>query len=206
MYAAAAAHPAAAPAPLVLVDVGSRTPDRHDGRDVPLRLIQFADLVRQPLDRGRGSIRDIWTSVDTHGRVRWQLRLVELRDATGTIAAHDGMGHSIVGFAGPQVGVHSGAVERVLHRDEVLTVRSPTLLLSRPPLRASGASAIILLSFTADEDPPAFSFRPRDDVFGAAHDLRIVLALREPIPFAGGEVPRGAALVSAPLAVPPRYR
>ena len=207
MRGAAGPEPAATPAHLVLVDVASRPPADPG----PPRLVRFADLVRQPLDRGRGSVRDVWTSTDVDRLIRWRLQVVELRDAAGLIAAPDDMNHAIVGFAGPQVAVRAGGNElngpgRILHRDEVLTVRESSVRLSRPRLRASGSSSMILLSYSTSEDPPTLSFEQPDAAHDPADGLRITLALRGPIRRGEGEVPQGAALVSAPLAVPPRYR
>lgn len=207
MRAAAGPEPAATPAHLVLVDVASRPPANPGAP----RLIRFADLVRQPLDRGRGSVRDVWTSTDVDRRIRWRLQVVELRDAAGLITAPEDMNHVVVGFAGPQVAVRTGGNElygpgRILHRDEVLMVREPSVRLSRPRLRASGSSSMILLSFSTAEEPPTLTVRHLDDPADPADGLQIALALGGPVPHESGEIPRGAALVSAPLAVPPRYR
>jgi hypothetical protein len=177
----------------------------------PPRLVRFAELVRQPLDRGRGSVRDIWTSIDVDRRIRWRLQVVELRDAAGLIAAPDDMNHAVVGFAGPQVSVRAGNNDlngpgRILHRDEVLTVRESSVRLTRPRLRASGSSSMILLSFSTSEDPPTLTFEHRETAHDPADGLRITLALRAPVRRGEGDLPQGTALVSAPFAVPPRYR
>lgn len=207
MRAAAGPEPAATPAHLVLVDVVSRPPATPG----PSRIIRFDDLVRQPLDRGRGSVRDVWISTDVDHRIRWRLQLVELRDASGLISAPDDLNHAIVGFAGPQVVVRAGGSAatgpgRILHREEVLTVHESSVRFSRPRLRASGSSSMIVLSYSVAEDPPALTFRHTDAPTGPVDGLQIVLALGTPVPHDSGEIPRGAALVSAPLAVPPRYR
>ncbi|MET0352791.1 MAG: hypothetical protein ABW038_02435, partial [Plantibacter flavus] len=65
---------------------------------------------------------------------------------------------------------------------------------------------MILLSYSTSEDPPTLSFEQPDAAHDPADGLRITLALRGPIRRGDGEVPQGAALVSAPFAVPPRYR
>lgn len=206
--------PPAATAHLVLVDVGlapSRASPTHvrdeslrDPR--PPRLIRFSEVARQPLDRGRGSVRDIWTSTDADRALRWQLRVVELRDADGAIGAPEGMHHFVVGFAGPQVGVRVGNMDRALHRDEVLAVRSSTLSFSRPKLRASGPSSVIVLAHAIAEEPPTFAFREPTSTTGSPSETRIMLALRSPIRLDSGEAPRGSAFVFPPTAPPPRYR
>lgn len=206
--------PPAATAHLVLVDVGlvpSRASPTHVRDDSlrgprPPRLIRFSEVARQPLDRGRGSVRDIWTSTDADRTLRWQLRVVELRDADGIIDGPEGMHHSVVGFAGPQLGIRTGGSDRSLHRDEVLAVRSSTLSFSRPKLRASGPSSVIVLSHAIAEEPPTFAFREPSTAPGSPSETRILLALRSPIRLESGEAPRGSAVVLPPTAPPPRYR
>lgn len=152
-------------------------------------------------------MRDVWISTDVDHRIRWRLQLVELRDASGLISAPDDLNHAIVGFAGPQVMVSAGGgAGRILHREQVLTVRESSVRFSRPHLRASGSSSMIVLSYSVSEDPPTLTFRHADAATDPVDGLQIVLALGTPVPHGPVEIPRGAALVSAPLAVPPRYR
>ena len=92
--------------------------DEDDGVDAttPPRIIRFADLPRQPLDQGRGSAREIWAELDHDLTLRWQLRVVEIKDSTGLLVGPAGTHHHVVGLAGPQVAVRNTESNRVLRR------------------------------------------------------------------------------------------
>ncbi|WP_165789002.1 hypothetical protein [Cryobacterium zongtaii] len=161
----------------------------------PPRVIRFADLPRQPLDQGRGSAREIWADLAHDLTLRWQLRVVEIKDSTGLLVGPIGTHHYVVGLAGPQVAVRNGESNRVLRRAHVMPVRSATVYFERPKLRPPGASSLVVLTFAVAAEPPEFSIRtltPQDELPAGA---QLLLALRGTVRVNGAEAAPGSALL-----------
>jgi hypothetical protein len=171
--------------------------DDSPGRTRP-RSIRFTALPRQPLDQGKGTTREIWAEPANDLNLRWQLRLVEIKDSTGLLVGPAGTHHHVVGLAGPQVAVRNTDTSRVLRRDHVLPVLSNRVHFERSNRRPPGASSVIVLSFAAAVEPPGF-FVQRIDV-GA--DLRagaqVLVALRGTVLVDGADAAPGSALLLDP--------
>ncbi|MBX0299847.1 hypothetical protein K2F54_07630 [Cryobacterium sp. 1639] len=171
------------------------------------RSIRFTELPRQPLDQGRGSAREIWADLDPDLSLRWQLRLIDIRDSAGLLVGPAGTNHFVVGLAGPQVAVRNFGSNRVLRRDQVLPVPSSTVQFERPKLRPPGASSLLVLTFADVAHPPGFSIHTVDPDTDATADLgagaQLVVALRGTVRVQGGEVGPGSALLLDPAE---RYR
>lgn len=171
--------------------------DGVDAGRVPPRTIRFADLPRQSLDQGRGSAREVWADLDHDLTLRWQLRVLEIKDSTGLLVGPAGTHHFVVGLAGPQVAVRNTESSRVLRRDHVMPVLSATVYFERPKLRPPGASSLIVLTFAAAE-PPEFVIRSTPPDTGLAAGTQLLLALRGTVRVDGAEAAPGSALLLDP--------
>jgi hypothetical protein len=184
----------------------SEGPDAEPTGALP-RSIRFTDLPRQPLDQGRGSAREIWADLDPDLSLRWQLRLIEIRDSAGLLVGPAGTNHFVVGLAGPQVAVRITDSNRVLRRDQVLPVPSSTVQFERPKLRPPGASSLLVLTYADVAHPPGFSIHTVDPETDADADLgagaQLAIALRGTLRVPGAEVGPGSALLLDPVE---RYR
>ena len=171
--------------------------DEDDGVDAttPPRIIRFADLPRQPLDQGRGSAREVWADLDTDLTLRWQLRVVEIKDSTGLLVGPAGTHHHVVGLAGPQVAVRNTESNRVLRRAHVLPVLSSTVYFERPKLRPPGASTLVVLTFAGAADPPEFVIRTLPPQTELRAGAQLLLALRGTVRVEGAEAAPGSALL-----------
>ena len=174
--------------------------DEDDGVDAttPPRIIRFADLPRQPLDQGRGSAREIWAELDHDLTLRWQLRVVEIKDSTGLLVGPAGTHHHVVGLAGPQVAVRNTESNRVLRRAHVLPVLSSTVSFERPKLRPPGASSLVVLTFAGAADPPEFVIRTLPPQTELRAGAQLLLALRGTVRVDGAEAAPGSALLLDP--------
>jgi len=174
--------------------------DEDDGVDAstPPRLIRFAELRRQPLDQGRGSAREVWADLDTDLTLRWQLRVVEIKDSTGLLVGPAGTHHHVVGLAGPQVAVRNTESNRVLRRAHVLPVLSSTVSFERPKLRPPGASSLVVLTFAGAADPPEFVIRTLPPQTELRAGAQLLLALRGTVRVDGAEAAPGSALLLDP--------
>jgi hypothetical protein len=175
--------------------------EEDDGVDVQRtapRPITFADLPRQPLDQGRGSVREVWADLDNELNLRWLLRVVEIKDSTGLLVGPAGTHHFVVGLAGPQVAVRTAEASRVLRRDHVLPVLSATLLFERPKLRPPGASSLLVLTFVGAADPPGFVIRTADVDAELPPEAQVLIALRGTVKLDGAEAGQGTALLLDP--------
>jgi hypothetical protein len=130
--------------------------------------------------------------------VRWQLRVVEIKDSTGLLIGPAGTHHHVVGLAGPQVAVRTAGSSRVLRRDHVMPVLSPRVHFERPHLRAPGASSLLLLTFAVASGPPGFVIQAVDADAELRAGARLVVALRGTVGVDGAEAARGSALVLDP--------
>jgi hypothetical protein len=176
----------------------SSTAEDDDGRDghrMRPRSIRFAALPRHPLDQGRGSAREIWADLDPDLNLRWQLRVVEIKDSTGLLVGPEGTQHYVVGLAGPQVAVRTGATSRVLRRDEVLPVPFSTVQFERPRLRPPGASSVLVLTYLDAGDPPVVALQNVDEGADFAAGAQVVVALRGTVRVDGAEAAPGSALL-----------
>ena len=174
-----------------------------DAQRIVPRTIRFNDLPRHPLDHGRGSAREIWADLDTDLSLRWQLRVVEIKDSTGLLVGPAGTHHYVVGLAGPQVAVRNTEATRVLRRDHVLPVLTSTVHFERPKLRPPGASSLIVLTFAAAADPPGFAITTVEPDADLGAGAQLVLALRGTVRVDGAEAGPGSALLLDPAQ---RYR
>ncbi|MBZ4487901.1 hypothetical protein LQ938_12555 [Microbacterium sp. cx-55] len=165
--------------------------------DLP-RLVPFRGLPRQPLQDGRGTVREIHVETAPGLDLRWQLQLVELKGPRATLLAPAGTHQRIVGLSGPQVSV-GDAVDRVaaLGRDRALSVRSPTIVFQRPRLRVAGASVVVVLTAAASGPPPRLSFRTLDDPTDLV-GISLVLLLQGELRVDGVEAARQSALLLDP--------
>lgn len=159
------------------------------------RSIRFADLPRQPLDQGRGSAREIWADLDNDLNLRWQLRVVEIKDSTGLLVGPAGTHHYIVGLAGPQVAVRNGESTRVLRRDHVMPVLSSSVHFERSKLRPPGASSLIVLTFVVAGEPPGLRISTLVPDAPLDAGARLVVALRGTVRVDGAEAAPGSALL-----------
>ncbi|MGO4784697.1 hypothetical protein [Cryobacterium sp. W22_MBD10_FK3] len=167
-------------------------------RRIPPRTSRFSDIPRQPLDQGRGGAREIWADLDADLNLRWQLRVVEIKDSTGLLVGPAGTHNYVVGLAGPQVAVRSVEASRVLRRDHVMPVLSSTVLFERPKLRPPGASSLILLTFVGAAEPPRLAIRtigPHTEIRPGA---QVLVALRGTVRVDGAEADHGSALLLDP--------
>ncbi|WP_104163444.1 hypothetical protein [Cryobacterium sp. N22] len=167
-------------------------------RRIPPRTSRFSDIPRQPLDQGRGSAREVWADLDTDLNLRWQLRVVEIKDSTGLLVGPAGTHNYVVGLAGPQVAVRSTEASRVLRRDHVMPVLSSTVLFERPKLRPPGASSLILLTFVGAAEPPALAIRTVDPQTEIRAGAQVLVALRGTVRVDGAEAAHGSALLLDP--------
>lgn len=164
----------------------------------PPRTIRFSDLPRQPLDQGTGSAREIWADLDPDLTLRWQLRVIDLKDSTGLLVGPAGTHHHVVGLAGPQVTVRQAHASRALRRDHVLPVLSHRVHFERPRLRPPGHSSVVVLTFPGAADPPDLvlgSLAPGGELDPAA---RLVLVLRGTVRVGRAEAAHGSALLLQP--------
>jgi hypothetical protein len=168
----------------------------------PPRLIRFTDLPRHPLDQGRGGAREIWADLDDDLTLRWQLRVVEIKDSTGLLVGPAGTHNLVVGLAGPQVAVRNAEASRVLRRDQVLPVPSSVLHFERPKLRAPGASSLLVLTFAGAEAPPEFVIRTVEAGVELRAGAQVVVALRGLVRVDGAEAAQGSALLLHPAQSP----
>lgn len=168
-----------------------------DGR-IPPRPIRFSDLPRQPLDQGRGSAREVWADLDTDLTLRWQLRVVEIKDSTGQLVGPAGTHHYVVGQAGPQVAVRNAGSSRVLRRGHVMPVLSSTVYFERPKLRSPGASSLFVLTFAAAAEPPEFVLRTTPPDTDLRAGAQLLLALRGTVRVDGFDAAPGSALLLDP--------
>jgi hypothetical protein len=169
--------------------------DNRDAQRMRPRSIRFTALTRQPLDQGRGSAREIWADLDPDLNLRWQLRVVEIKDSTGLLVGPAGTQHYVVGLAGPQVAVGNSGTSRVLRRDEVLTVPSSTVQFERPRLRPPGASSVLVLTFPHTGDAPGVVIQNVDEGATFATGAQVVVALRGTVRVDGAEAAPGSALL-----------
>ncbi|TFD91120.1 hypothetical protein E3T61_09640 [Cryobacterium lactosi] len=172
--------------------------DGVDADGVPPRSIRFADLPRQSLDQGRGSAREVWADLDPDLTLRWQLRVLEIKDSTGLLVGPAGTHHFVVGLAGPQVAVRNTESSRVLRRDHVMPVLSATVYFERPKLRPPGASSLIVLTFAAGTEPPEFAIRTTPPDTALAAGTQLLLTLRGTVRVDGVEAAPGTALLLDP--------
>lgn len=168
------------------------------GATTPPRIIRFTELPRQPLDQGRGSAREVWADLDTDLTLRWQLRVVEIKDSTGVLVGPAGTHHYVVGLAGPQVAVRNTESNRVLRRAHVLPVLSSTVCFERPKLRPPGASSLVVLTFAGAADPPEFVIRTLPPQTELRAGAQLLLALRGTVRVDGAEASPGSALLLDP--------
>jgi len=179
------------------MSIAAEEDGRVDDAQLP-RIIRFSDLPRQPLDLGRGSAREIWADVDVDLTLRWQLRVVEIKDSTGLLVGPAGTQHYVVGLAGPQVAVRTADSSRMLRRDHVLPVPSAAAHFERPKLRPPGASSLLVLTFAAATEPPGFVIGTADQDTDLAAEARLVVGLRGTVQIDGAEVAQGAAILLDP--------
>jgi hypothetical protein len=168
------------------------------GGGVLPRTIRFAELARQPLDQGRGSAREIWADLDPDLNLRWQLRVVDIKDSSGLLIGPAGTHNYVVGIAGPQVAVRNAETSRVLRRGRVLPVLSCRVQFERSKLRPPGVSSLLVLTFTGTADPPGFVPGP----VGPGTDLpartRLLVALQGTVHLDGAVAEQGSALLLDP--------
>jgi hypothetical protein len=169
--------------------------DSRDAQRMRPRSIRFAALPRQPLDRGRGSAREIWADLDAELNLRWQLRVVEIQDSTGLLVGPTGTQHYVVGLAGPQVAVRNTGARRVLRRDAVLPVPSSTVLFERPRLRPPGSSSLLVLTYAGPDDPPGVAIQTVDEGTELPVGAQVLVALRGTVSVLGVEAAPGSALL-----------
>ena len=179
------------------MSIAAEEDDGVDATPSP-RIIRFADLPRQPLDQGRGSAREIWADLDHDLTLRWQLRVVEIKDSTGLLVGPAGTHHYVVGLAGPQVAVRNSESNRVLRRAHVLPVLSSTVCFERPKLRPPGASSLVVLTFAGAADPPDFVIRTLPPQAELPAGAQLLLALRGTVRVDGAEAAPGSALLLDP--------
>ncbi|WEO78056.1 hypothetical protein BJQ94_03180 [Cryobacterium sp. SO2] len=175
----------------------SSTAGADDGVDpqrIPPRAIRFSELPRQPLDQGRGSAREIAADLGYDLTLRWQLRVVEIKDSTGQLVGPAGTHHFVVGLSGPQVAVRNAESSRVLRRDHVMPVPSSTVYFERPKLRPPGASSLIVLTFPGAGEPPGFVISMADPDADLGAGAQLLVALRGTAHVDGAEVGQGSAL------------
>jgi hypothetical protein len=177
------------------MSIAAEEDDNSDAERMRPRSIRFAALPRQPLDQGRGGAREVWADLDPDLNLRWQLRVVEIKDSTGLLVGPAGTQHHVVGLAGPQVSVGTAGVSRVLRRDEVLPVPSSTVLFERPRLRPPGASSVLVLSYRDSDDPPVIVIRNVDEGAEFAAGAQVIVALRGAVRVDGAEATPGSALL-----------
>jgi len=180
------------------MSIAAAADDGVEAGRVPPRTIRFADLPRQSLDQGRGSAREVWADLDPDLTLRWQLRVVEIKDSTGLLVGPAGTHHFVVGLAGPQVAVRNTESSRVLRRDHVMPVPSATVYFERPKLRPPGASSLIVLTFAAATEPPEFVIRTTPPDTELAAGTQLLLALRGTVQVDGAEAAPGSALLLDP--------
>ncbi|TFC05526.1 hypothetical protein E3O42_02910 [Cryobacterium adonitolivorans] len=180
------------------MSIAAEEDDGVDAAATPPRIIRFSDLPRQPLDQGRGSAREVWADLDSDLTLRWQLRVVEIKDSTGLLVGPAGTHHYVVGLAGPQIAVRNTESNRVLRRDHVMPVLSSTVYFERPKLRPPGASSLFVLTFTAAADPPEFVIRALPPETELRAGSQLLLALRGTVRVDGVEAAPGSALLLDP--------
>jgi hypothetical protein len=169
-----------------------------DAQRVVPRAIRFTDLPRHPLDQGRGSAREIWADLGADLTLRWQLRVVEIKDSAALLVGPAGTQHFVVGLAGPQVSVRNTEATRVLRRDQVLPVLSSTVHFDRPKLRSPGASSLIVLTYVAAAAMPGFTISTVGPDADLGAGAQLVLPLRGTVRVHGAEAGPGSALLLDP--------
>ncbi|MCU1445202.1 hypothetical protein [Cryobacterium sp.] len=173
----------------------------NDGLDTPRtppRSIRLADLPRQHLDQGRGSAREIWADLDHDLNLRWQLRVVDIKDSTGLLVGPAGTHHYVVGVAGPQVAVRNAESSRVLRRDQVMPVLSSRVHFERPKLRPPGVSSLMVLTFSGAAQPPVFITGTVAQGAELRAGAQLLVALRGTVHLDGMEADPGSALLLDP--------
>jgi hypothetical protein len=168
------------------------------GGGVLPRTIRFAELARQPLDQGRGSAREIWADLDPDLNLRWQLRVVDIKDSSGLLVGPAGTHSHVVGLAGPQVTVRIAGTSRALRRGLVMPVPSCRVQFERPKLRPPGVSSLLVLTFPGTAAPPGFA----PGVVGPGAELpagaRLLVTLRGTVHLDGAVAEPGSALLLDP--------
>jgi hypothetical protein len=166
--------------------------DAHRGPVVRRRL---TELPRQPLPRGGGSTRDVWSEPGPDGEPAWTLQLVELRGQSGALGTPADSEQLTVGLSGPQVTIAGAGRGIRLRRGQPLRHRAATVEYRRPLVRTSGPSRVLTLSYRPELVEPEFAFDTMDGVVALPPDTRVAIVLQGELRYEGVQIPPDAALV-----------
>jgi hypothetical protein len=156
---------------------------------------RLTELPRQPLLRGGGTVRDVWTQSGPGAEFAWTLQLVEVRGQSGALDTPAGSEQLTVGLSGPQVTLEGPGRGIRLRRGQPLRHQSATVEYRRPLVRASGPSRVLTLSHRPDLGEPGFAFLEVDGVVALPPDVRVAIVLHGELRYEGLQVPADTALV-----------